>query len=178
MSAKIKYHVHLHVVGMYCSEISGKVVTLKTEKDKILDRCLGNIYWWEVYWHWHMIFFSDGSWVLKSRLLKSPDLTLAWCDVSLEDFRKTEYCLITRTVWCTQQQVSWAMNGELKPAHLVFRNIKFGAPWLFFVRLCHNVWVGGHLMKLGVETLNCEMPRHVCPKIIYCLVVIPQKECT
>jgi len=29
---------------MYCSEISGKVVTLKTEKDKILDRCLGNIY--------------------------------------------------------------------------------------------------------------------------------------
>ena len=44
MSAKIKYQIHLHVVGIYCSEISGKVATLKTEKDKILDWCLGNIH--------------------------------------------------------------------------------------------------------------------------------------
>jgi len=81
MSAKIKYQIHLHVVGIYCSEISGKVATLKTEKDKILDWCLGNIHWWEVDWYWRMIFISDGRWDLTSRLLKSPDLTLAWCDV-------------------------------------------------------------------------------------------------
>jgi len=58
MSAKIKYQIHLHVVGIYCSEISGKVATLKTEKDKILDWCLGNIHWWEVDWYWRMIFIS------------------------------------------------------------------------------------------------------------------------
>lgn len=32
-------------------------------------------------------------------------------------------------------------------------------------------------MKLAVETVNCGMPRHVYPKIIRCLVVIPRKEC-
>jgi len=36
MLAKIKYQIHLHVVGIYC-EISGNVANLKTEKDKILD---------------------------------------------------------------------------------------------------------------------------------------------
>jgi hypothetical protein len=35
MSAKINYQKHLRVVVTYCSEISGKVATLKTEKDTI-----------------------------------------------------------------------------------------------------------------------------------------------
>jgi len=164
-SAKMQYQIHLHVVGIYCSEISGKVANLKTEKDKILDCCLGNIHRWEVDWHLHMIFVSDGRWDLTSRLLKSPDLTLTWCDVP-------ENCLITRTVSCTWQQVSWAMNGESKPAHLVFRNIKFGALWLFLWRYAKMYRVGVHLMKSAVETVTCGMPRHVCPKIIHYLVVI------
>jgi len=98
--------------------------------------------------------------------------------MNLEDFRKTEYCLITRTVWCTKHQVLWAMNRKLKPAHMVFRNIKFGALWLFLWRYAKIYRVGGHLMQSAVETVTCGMPRHMCPKIIHCLVVIPRKECT
>lgn len=182
LSAKIKYQKHLHVVVTYCSEISGKVTMLKTEKDNILDWCLGNIHWWEVDWHWHMIFVSNGRWGLTSRPLKLPDLTLTnyvfpvlrwqipkisgrWSTVSLQ-----EQCDALSNSFHEQ----WM---ESKPAHLVFRIIKFGALWLFFFLWGYaNMYeVGGHLMKLAVETVTSGIKRHVCPKIIHCLVVIPWK---
>jgi hypothetical protein len=70
------------------------------------------------------------------------------------------------------------MNGELKPVHLVFKNIKFGALLLFWWGYATMYRVGGHVMKVAVETETCGMPRLVCPKVIHCLVVILRKERT
>ena len=114
-------------------------------KHTVLDWCLGNIHWWEVDWHWHMIFVSNGSWSLTSRPLKLSNLTLTnyvfpvlrwqiskisggWSTVSLQ-----EQCVAISNSFHEQ----WM---ESKPAHLVFRIIKFGALWLFFVGLCQYVW--------------------------------------